>query len=42
MTQYIIKALDFLAKTNKDIAILQPAHKQPLFDFQRKPVQFFK
>ena len=31
MTQYFIKKLDSLAKTTKDIEILQHAHKQPLF-----------
>ena len=29
MTQYSIKESDSLAKTTKDIAILQHAHKQP-------------
>ena len=42
MTQYSTKESDSLAKTTKDIAILQHAHKQPLFGFPKKPAQFFK
>ena len=41
-TQYFIKESDSLAKTTKDIAILQHAHKQPLFGFPKKSVQFSK
>ena len=41
MTQYFIKELDSLAKTTKDIAILQLAQKQPLFGFPNKPAQLF-
>ena len=29
-------------KTAKDVAILQHAHKQTLYGFPKKPVQFFK
>ena len=42
MTPYFIKESDSLAKTTKDIATLQHAHKQPLFGFTEKPAQFFK
>ena len=40
MTEYFIDESDSLAKMTKDIAILQQAHKQSLFGFPKKPVQF--
>ena len=42
ITQYFTKESDSLAKMTKDIAILKLAHKQPLYGFPEKPVQFFK
>ena len=42
MTQFFIKEFDSLAKMTKDIAILQHAHKQPLYGFLKKHAQFFK
>ena len=38
----LYQGLDSLAKTTKDIPILQHAHKQPLFGFPKKPAQLFK
>ena len=38
----ILYKIDSLAKTTRDIVILQHAHKQPLYGFPKKPVQIFK
>ena len=38
----LYQGIRFPCKTTKDIAILQHAHKQPLFDFPKKPAQLFK
>ena len=42
MTQHFIEESDSLAKTTKDTATQKYAHKQPLYGFPKKPVQFFK
>ena len=42
MTQYFTEESDSLAKMIKDIATQQLAHKQQLYGFPKKAVQFFK
>ena len=40
--KFFTKVFDSLEKMTKDIAILQHAHKQPLYGFLMKHAQFFK